>query len=418
MIIKVLIAGDNIRSVTVLRKSLEKFTREFSVATATVTDELKTANITEPPDIIILNYDNPFREGVRALNIIKKNPSLINIPLLMATEFLSSEVQQAIWAGADDFIRKPIERIELLIRIKYLIQRKRLYLENLRQSEELKLTQKRLLVQNKDLLALTANLEKINKKLEEQKQEVNRQKLMTEQQKKLADDLLLNIFPLEIAEQLKLKGFAIPTQYRLVSIMFTDFVDFSKLSEQYSIQDLIRELSMYFEKFDLICKAHYLEKIKTIGDSYMCAGGLPIRNRSNPIDIALAALEMQKFVNDTNRIKISKKEPKWNIRMGIHTGEVIAGVIGKNKMAYDIWGDAVNTASRMETSGEINRINISGNTCKHIKKYFDCTYRGKVEVHNMGQIDMYFLNGLKPAYREDKEGVIPNREFKNILSQF
>jgi PAS domain S-box-containing protein len=526
---KILIAGDNIRPLTILRKTLEIFIHEFTVSTTLNIEKHITTG--EIPDIIILNFDDPLAQGIGAIKNIRRNNRFRNIPVLMASYFLSSEVQQAINAGADDFIRKPIERVELLIRIKYLIQRNKLHLENLRQSAELKkmslvadrsensvlitnskgelewankafeklyehtlgdfkkyygenirtispkfsealnkcnqgrkwviyenfwitkkgskkwiqtsltpvineeneitnfiaietditslkLAQERLMDQNQDLVDLTINLEQINKKLEEQQREVNRQKKLADEQKNMADNLLLNIFPYEIAEQLKIKGYATPKHYRMVSIMFTDFVDFSKLSEQLSMRDLIKDLSMYFEKFDQITKSHYIEKIKTIGDSYMCAGGLPIRNKSNPIDTVLAALEIQKFVNDTNLIKESNNQPKWNIRLGIHTGEVIAGVIGKSKMAYDIWGDAVNTASRMESSGEANKINISGSTHRHVCKYFNCTYRGKVEVRNMGEIDMYFVTGLKKEFRSDSEGIIPNRAFKTILTEF
>jgi class 3 adenylate cyclase len=414
---RVLIAGDNIKSLTVLRKILDLFTHEFAVDTIDNIEKLRSADIAELPDIIILNFDDPIKEGVNAINIIKKNPQTGNIPVLMATDFLSSEVQRAISAGADDFIKRPVERVELLIRIKYVIQRKRLFMENVRQSTELKLAQERLLDQNLDLINLTVNLEQINKKLEEQQQEVEKQKRMALQQKKLADDLLLNIFPYEIAEQLKNKGHAIPKHYRLVSIMFTDFVGFSKLSELLSIQDLIKELSLYFENFDSIAKTHYIEKIKTIGDAYMCAGGLPIRNKSNPIDTVLTALEIQKFVAGNNVIKEKNGEPKWEIRIGIHTGEVIAGVIGRRKMAYDIWGDAVNTASRMESSSEVNMINISGSTYEHVKEYFDCVYRGKVVVAKMGEVDMYYVRGLKNEFSEDADGVMPNSNFIKLLSE-
>ena len=528
---KVLIAGNNIRSLTILRKTLGLFINEFSVTTATDPDELKESIEKQSPDIIILNFDDLLSDGIKAIRTIRKNTRSENIPVLVASDFLSSEIQRAITAGADDFIKKPVERVELLIRMKYLIQRYKLHLENLRQSTELrkmslvadrsenavlianvngelewvnkafeklyersleefkkeygekiqdispqfayalaqckegrswvvyenvwetrsgtrkwiqtsltpvindmneitnfvavetdittlKQAQQKLIDQNQSLKDLTINLENINKKLEEQQREVNRQKEMVEEQKLLADELLNNIFPYEIAEQLKNKGYATPKHYRLVSIMFTDFAGFSNLSDQLSIQELIRELSMYFEKFDSISKLHYLEKIKTIGDSYMCAGGLPIRNRSNPLDIVLAALEIQKFMAESNRIKVKNNQPVWNIRLGIHTGEVIAGVIGKSKMAYDIWGDAVNTASRMESCGEINKINISGCTYRHVAKYFNCSYRGKVEVRNMGEIDMYFVDGLKEEYRSDKSGIIPNKMFKKILAEY
>lgn len=399
----VLIVGDNIKSVTLLRKSLELFTNEFKVFTSYPAGENEIEVAGAKPDIIILHFEDSVIKGVNALKWLKSNPSTSIIPILMTTDFLSSDVQKAITAGADDFIKKPVERIELMIRIKYLIQRQRLFIENQKQSDE--------------LIDITVSLEQINKKLEEQQQETNRQKKMAEKQKKLADDLLRNIFPFEIAEQLKLKGFAKPKHYRLVTVMFTDFVGFSELANKLSIHDLIKELSLYFEKFESISKAHYIEKIKTIGDSYMCAGGLPLRNRSNPIDMALAALEIQKFVKETNRIKQINNQQVWEIRLGIHTGEVIAGVIGKSKMAYDIWGDTVNTASRIETSGEMNRINISEATYKLINKYFDCTCRGEIDVRNKGRIQMYFLNGLREEYSSDEERIKPNSRFIKLLSE-
>jgi class 3 adenylate cyclase/CheY-like chemotaxis protein len=416
MIYKVLIADDNVRSLTVLRKLLEPFTNEFEVRTLANIQELNFSAGHQIHDIIILNFDDPLK-GILALETLKDNTLTSNIPVLMVTDFASSQVQKAISAGADDFIKKPVERVELLIRIKFVIQRKRLYLDNLSQSKELSLAKERLLVQNQDLIDLTVNLEQINIKLEDQQHEVNYQKTMVENQKRLADNLLLNIFPYEIAEQLKNKGHATPKNYRLVSVMFTDFVGFSRLSDQLSIQELIKELSMYFEKFDTITSEHYIEKIKTIGDSYMCAGGLPIRNKSNPIDTVLAALEIQKFVEDSNTIKKRNKQPIWEIRLGIHTGEVIAGVIGKKKMAYDIWGDAVNTASRMESSGSANMINISGSTYKHVHRYFDCVHRGKIEVRNMGLIDMYYVTGLRHEFRADAKGVVPNSNFRKILAE-
>lgn len=528
---KVLIAGDNNRSLTLLRKSLEPFTTDFLVQCINYDLDEPENDILNLPDIVILDYDDIAGKGISALKKIKEAPLLFNTPLLMTTRFLSREVQNAIIAGADDFIRKPVQCVELNLRIKYLIQKGRLYRENISQSAELrklsvvadrsensvlitdtegklewankaferlygytlegfvhkygrdlravsplfskalekckkerkwqvyenshasreggkkwiqtsltpiiddddkitsfiavetdisklKVAQERLLELNQDLVDLTVSLEQINKKLEEQQIEVNKQKKLAEKQKKLADKLLMNIFPYEIAEQLKVKGTAKTKQYRMVSIMFTDFVGFSKLSDMLSIHDLIRELSMYFERFDAITGEHYIEKIKTIGDSYMCAGGLPIRNRSNPIDTALAALEIQKFVKNSNEKQLAENKPCWEIRLGIHTGEVIAGVIGKTKMAYDIWGDAVNTASRMEKSGEPNRINISGSTYNYIKQYFDCSYRGKIEVYNKGEVDMYFLNRLKKEYSENHEGTVPNSYFRKVLSEF
>jgi len=238
-------------------------------------------------------------------------------------------------------------------------------------------------------------------------------------EKKKSDELLLNVLPFEVAEQLKKKGQARSRKYRTVTVLFADFENFSGLTRIYSTKDLISELNVYVKKFDEIIDKHYIEKIKTIGDAYMCAGGLPLKNKSNPIDVTLAGLEIQKYINDVAKEKQEKGETPWELRLGIHTGEVMAGVIGNKKFAYDIWGNAVNTASRMESTGEIGKVNISGTTYEYIKDYFDCTYRGKIKVKNISEeIDMYFVNRLKEGYSEDEEGIFPNGEFRKILAKY
>ncbi len=276
---------------------------------------------------------------------------------------------------------------------------------------QLKKTEKKLEEQNKYLLKFTRHLETTNEILENQRKEI-------EQERHKYEDLLLNILPYPVAKQLISKGESSLRTYKLVSVMFSDFKGFTQLSDKLSVEDLIHQLSDYFEKFDEIINEHFIEKIKTIGDSYMCAGGLPLRNRSNPFDVVLAGLRIQNFVIKRNKEKEKSNEPIWPLRLGIHSGEVIAGVIGKQKFAYDIWGDCVNTASRMETAGEINKVNISGITYQHIKDYFDCSYRGEIDVKYKGEMQMYFVNRLLPEYSEDKEGIYPNEKFKKILASY
>jgi len=277
--------------------------------------------------------------------------------------------------------------------------------------------EQRLEAKNESLLTLTEHLESTNLLLEKQRQEIEQQKELLEEQKKKSDELLLNILPFETAEQLKKKGTAKSKQYKLVTILFTDFKDFSKMAGIMDSQDLITELNFYIQKFDEIIEGRFIEKIKTIGDAYMCAGGLPLRNKSNPIDITLAGLKIQKFMIDTAEEKRQKGETPWELRLGVHTGDVIAGVIGKKKFAYDIWGDAVNKASRMEQAGEVGKVNVSGDTYEFIKDFFDCTYRGKITVKN-NELDMYFVNRLKPEYSDDEFGVEPNAEFTKLLAKY
>jgi class 3 adenylate cyclase/response regulator of citrate/malate metabolism len=237
--------------------------------------------------------------------------------------------------------------------------------------------------------------------------------------KQKTEQLLANLFPHEITEQLKRKGRAKSKKYRMVTVLFADFENFTALTKSMSVDELITELNRYVRRFDEIIDDHYLEKIKTIGDAYMCAGGLPLKNYSNPFDVTLASLRIQQFVREMAEEKMTWGEHPWKLRIGIHTGRVMAGVIGTKKFAYDIWGDTVNIASRMEGSGQVGKVNISATTYDYIKDYFDCSYRGKLTIKNMTDaIDMYFVNRLKPEYSEDEKGIHPNAAFRKILSQY
>ncbi len=271
--------------------------------------------------------------------------------------------------------------------------------------------------QNQRMQTVMQNLEKANQLLEEQKNEINRQKQLIQEEQNKSEKLLLNILPFEIARQLKSKGKAGSRQYKTVSVMFADFKGFSKYSKELEPNDLVNILDTYFAKFDEIIGRHYLEKIKTIGDAYMCAGGLPLRNKSNPFDAVLAGLEIQNYMNKLNDSKIVSNLSIWELRIGVHTGPVVAGVVGRRKFAYDIWGETVNIASRMEHSGHVGMVNISGTTYEFVKDFFECDYRGKIEAKNIGKVDMYFVNRLKPEFSSDENGLIPNEEFINMVNR-
>jgi len=210
--------------------------------------------------------------------------------------------------------------------------------------------------------------------------------------KKLSDRLLLNILPEEVAEELKIKGSAEAKQFDEVTVMFTDFKGFTQISERLTPPQLVAEIDMCFKAFDEIISKYNIEKIKTIGDSYMCAGGLPVVNNTNAADVIMAALDIQQFMLNHLDERKNKGEEIFEIRIGVHTGPVVAGIVGVKKFAYDIWGNTVNIASRMESSGEPGKINISGATYEIIKDKFDCTHRGKIQAKNKGEIDMYFVN--------------------------
>jgi len=210
-------------------------------------------------------------------------------------------------------------------------------------------------------------------------------------EKTKSDQLLLNILPEQTAEELKANGKAIPRRYENVSVMFTDFKGFTRITASMDPAQLVDEIDHYFAAFDRIIDKYGLEKIKTIGDSYMCVGGLPRENPNHVQDVIHAAREIVEVMwkDKLAREKVNKHH--YGIRIGIHTGPVVAGVVGLRKFAYDIWGDTVNTASRMETNSEVWKINVSGTTYEAVKDQFPFDYRGKVEAKNKGMIDMYYL---------------------------
>lgn len=209
--------------------------------------------------------------------------------------------------------------------------------------------------------------------------------------KKHSDELLLNILPAEVAEELKEKGSAEARQFNNVTVMFTDFKNFTQISEKLSPSELVAEIDYCFKAFDHIIDKYKIEKIKTIGDSYMAAGGLTANSTVNASDVVQAAIEIQQFILELLRKKKSEGKEQFEIRIGIHTGTVVAGIVGVKKFAYDIWGDTVNIASRMESSSETGKINISGSTYELVKDQFTCSYRGKIDAKNKGMIDMYFV---------------------------
>jgi adenylate cyclase len=228
-------------------------------------------------------------------------------------------------------------------------------------------------------------------------------------EKEKSENLLNNVLPKVTADEIMNKGKAEKTKYNFVTVLFSDIQGFTKIAEEMNPEVLIDELDKFFFHFDSVVEKYDIEKIKTIGDAYMCAGGIPEKNRTNPVEVVLAALEMQEYMLQMKGTTDMEGVKFWDIRIGIHTGTVIAGVVGHKKMTYDIWGDTVNTASRMETSGEAGKVNISGTTYEFVREFFICEHRGKMPVKYKGELDMYFVEGIRPELRE--EGNRPNRKF-------
>ena len=210
-------------------------------------------------------------------------------------------------------------------------------------------------------------------------------------EKQKSDDLLLNILPEEVANELKETGKTRPRSYELVTVMFTDFKDFTLQSEKLSPEELVTLVDTCFKKFDEIITKYDLEKIKTIGDAYLCVSGLPNPDEHNAANVVRAAQEILIFVESLQKEAAKYNNCYFDIRIGIHSGPLVAGVVGHKKFAYDIWGDTVNTAARMEQNSDTNRINISQNTYELVKDDFNCTFRGKQHAKNKGMVDMYFV---------------------------
>jgi adenylate cyclase len=233
-------------------------------------------------------------------------------------------------------------------------------------------------------------------------------------ERKKSDNLLLNILPESIADELKQNNFVVPVRYESVSILFTDMAGFTKVAEKMTPEELIGELDVYFRGFDSIIKNHKMEKIKTIGDAYMAVGGLPKTNFTHAIDAVLCGLEFQRFMADHKEIRQMQNLPVWELRLGIHSGHAIAGVVGTDKFAYDIWGDSVNTASRLESSGIVGEVNISSETYALVKDFFECEHRGKISAKNKGEIDMYLVKGIRESLRNPLDVLKPNSIFNDL----
>jgi adenylate cyclase len=314
-------------------------------------------------DLVLLDIMMPEIDGYQVLSQMKADAALHDIPVIMisALDEIQSVVR-CIETGAEDYLNKPFDPVLLRARIGASLEKKRLRDEQKRKTAELELA------------------------IEE-----------AETQRRESESLLRNILPAQIADELRGKGQVEPRYFEDVTILFSDFVGFTHATENLAAEDLVNLLHTYFTAFDRIVGRYGLEKLKTIGDSYMLAGGLPERNPSHPVDAVMAAFEMVKAVEE-----MTTEEAPWRVRIGVHTGPVIAGVVGIKKFAFDVWGETVNFSSRMESSSAPNRINLSTRTYSRVKDFFDCEARGQVNTKEGKPYDMYFAKGILPKLMDDR----------------
>jgi len=310
-------------------------------------------------DLMLLDIMMPEMDGYAVLAELRKDSALRHLPVIMITAVDEIEsVVRCIELGADDYLPKPFNPVLLRARINALLERKRL-----RDNEVLR-----------------------TRELEHALAEV-------ENQKTKAQELLVNILPRSVACELQSEGVVQPMYFEDVTIAFADFVGFTLSTEHLPADELVNILNQYFTAFDKIVQRYGLEKLKTIGDCYMFVGGLPVRSPSHPVDLILAAFELIQTTEE-----MAKAGPvDWKLRIGMHTGPVVAGVVGIHKFAFDIWGEAVNFSSRMETAGAPGRINVSSHTYARIKDFFSCEKRERIKTKDGREVDMYFVNNVSAA---------------------
>ncbi len=269
-----------------------------------------------------------------------------------------------------------LDEQELLVELAELVERELSLTDTIALQKETLLAKEQLIENQRDLARLYSELQAEREKSEE---------------------LLLNILPSAVAEELKRHGRVEAVQYPCASVMFADFVGFTQLTETFAPEALVRELHECFTEFDRIVASYGVEKLKTIGDGYMCVAGIPNRCIRHAHDMVRAAVDIRSFVSKRRAERIARGEAYWDIRIGIHSGPVVAGVVGLNKFAYDVWGATVNIAARMETASESGRINISRRTHDLIAGEYHCTFRGKIPVRNHEPVEMFFVEELRPV---------------------
>ena len=327
--------------------------------------------------VVVTDQRMPNMTGVQFLQHIP--PEKDNIRIILTGFSDIESIIEAINTGmVYRYITKPWDKDELKITIDNAIETIMLRRNNKHLIEELK---------------------EYNEQLEEKvllrTKEIEKQKEIIEAAKLQSDSLLLNILPGEIADELKKFGKSYARKHDQVSVLFADIKGFTSIAEKLTPVKLVTQLDEVFGAFDNIIAKHGMEKIKTIGDAYMCACGLPLADNENAIKSVNAALDMQQFIKEFGAANKIQNLPVFEIRIGIHTGPLVAGVVGLKKFAYDIWGDAVNLASQMEQHSEPGKVNISGETYSLVKNYFNCTYRGKIETKSKTEVDMYFVDSEK-----------------------
>jgi class 3 adenylate cyclase/CheY-like chemotaxis protein len=366
------------------------------------------------PAILISDVEMPQMDGHALCRAVKSDPELRHIPVLMLTSLsATSDILAGLREGADAYVTKPYEPAHVLERIDHLLaqdpaaDRPGEPLELDYGGERLRLDVSRRQLLNL-LLSTYENILQQNSKLAEMHRDLADANRQVEESLRKTRELLYRVFPRQIADELADRGASEPRHFEAVTVLFTDFVGFTKTAETLSPRQLIADLDRYFLRFDQLLAPCGMEKLKTIGDAYMAAAGVPEPTATHAIDAVLFALGLREAVAVIGREQEAAGAPAFPIRIGLHTGPLVAGVIGEQRFLYDLWGDTVNTASRMESKGAPGRINVSAATHALVEPFCECTPRGRIEVKGKGEVEMFFLDRLRPEYSGDAAGTVGN----------
>jgi class 3 adenylate cyclase/DNA-binding response OmpR family regulator len=369
------------------------------------------------PVLVVSDVEMPDMDGHELCRILKADAELLHIPVLMLTSLAAtSDILKGLREGAAAYVTKPYDPPHVLERIDHLLRHlsapdtpgEPLPLEYAGETMQLDVSRRQLL---NLLLSTYENILRQNTKLEEMHSQLTTASQQLGESLQKTQDLLYRVFPRQIADELANAGQSQPRHFDAVTVLFTDFVGFTRVAESMEPKQLINGLEEYFRRFDSLTARCHMEKLKTIGDAYVAAGGVPTANATHPLDAALLALAIRECVAEAAREWEGTSMPSFAIRIGLHTGPLVAGVIGEQRFTYDLWGDTVNTASRMESGGEAGRINISSSTHQLVEPFFECTPRGSIAVKNRTAVEMYFLERLRPEFSADPAGLTPNETF-------
>jgi len=375
------------------------------------------------PVLVISDVEMPEMDGHELCRLLKADADLRHIPVLMLTSLAATtDILKGLREGATAYVTKPYDPPHVLERIDHLLRHlsapdtpgEPLPLEYGGETMQLDVSRRQLV---NLLLSTYENILRQNTKLEEMHSQLTITSRQLEASLQKTQELLYRVFPRDIADELATAGQSQPRHFDAVTVMFTDFVGFTRVAETMAPRQLISGLEEYFRRFDALTAHCQMEKLKTIGDAYVAAGGVPTANTTHPLDAAWLALSVRQCVADLAREWEGTGMPTFAIRIGLHTGPLVAGVIGEQRFTYDLWGDTVNTASRMESGGEAGRINMSAATQRLIEPYFECTPRGAIAVKNRTAVEMYFLERLRPEFSADAAGVTPNERFHDARAR-